>query len=132
MATYGENLQNSEYISPEFGFDTEIEKPALLLHSCCGPCSAPVIEALMTDFSVTVYFYNPNITDRDEYERRLEGQKKLIEGFNNKINRPDNVYLIEGEYEPERFLNEAAGLEAEPEGGERCRKCFRLRLEKTA
>ena len=132
MTTYGEGLQNSECVSPGFEYDALIIKPALLLHSCCGPCSAPVIEELAYEFAVTVYFYNPNITDRDEYIKRLESQKKFIDEFNNRISRPDNVCFIEGEYDPESFLCAAIGFEEEPEGGERCRKCFRLRLEKTA
>jgi len=132
MTAYDKNISEREYVSPEFKYDTEIIKPSLLLHSCCGPCSAAVIEELIRAYTVTVFFYNPNITDRGEYEKRLAGQKKFIDEYNNKANRPDNVAFIEGEYEPERFLCEVRGLERLPEGGDRCAKCFHLRLEKTA
>ena len=130
--TCDENNSHQEFISSEFIYDTGVSKPTLLLHSCCGPCSAPVIEALIHSHAITVYFYNPNITDREEYEKRALSQKKYIEQINCKIDRPDTVAFIEGQYEPENFLNEVKGFELEPEGGERCRKCYRMRLEKTA
>jgi predicted adenine nucleotide alpha hydrolase (AANH) superfamily ATPase len=102
--------------------------PELLLHSCCAPCSSYVLEYLSQYFSITVFFYNPNIHPLEEYNRRLNEQKILIKQFpvENKIN------FIEGKYEPEIFLKEVKGLENEPEGGKRCLKCFNLRLEKTA
>ncbi len=102
--------------------------PDLLLHSCCAPCSTYVMEYLSQYFSITIFFYNPNIHPKEEYNRRLNEQKKLIEQFpvKNKIN------FIEGKYEPEIYFKEVKGLENEPEGGKRCLKCFNLRLEKTA
>ncbi|MDD4765920.1 MAG: epoxyqueuosine reductase QueH [Atribacterota bacterium] len=102
--------------------------PKLLLHSCCAPCSTYVIEYLSQFFSITVFFYNPNIHPEEEYIRRLNEQKKLIEQFpvQNKIT------FIEGKYEPEVFFKEVKGFENEPEGGNRCLKCFYLRLNKTA
>ena len=115
-----------------FIYDTDVKKPALLLHSCCGPCCTSVVEDLIHSYAVTVYFYNPNITDPSEYEKRIESQKKYIEQFNSRLNRPDTLAFIEGAYEPERFFDEVKGFEKEPEGGERCKICFRMRLEKTA
>lgn len=102
--------------------------PGLLLHSCCSPCSSYVLEYLSQYFSVTVFFYNPNIHPEEEYYKRLEEQKKLIVQLpvNNKI------HLIEGEYEPDVFFKETQGLEQEKEGGKRCLRCFYLRLKKTA
>ena len=98
----------------------------LLLHSCCGPCSSAVIERLIGDYDVTVLYFNPNITDEPEYARRLSEQKRLLsEAY------PD-LRLIEGDYDPQRFFTAAEGLEAEPEGGARCRECFKLRLSETA
>lgn len=103
----------------------------LLLHSCCAPCSSYVLEYLKEYFAITVFYYNPNISRSGEYRKRVEEQKRLIALYNQqKAGFP--IRILEGDYEPEVFFREAAGLEKEPEGGERCRKCFRLRLEKTA
>ena len=107
-------------------------KPALLLHSCCGPCCAPVIEELAREYAVTVFFYNPNITDRQEYNRRKESQIRCVDAYNERPDRADEVAFLEGAYEENRFYEEIKGLEGEPEGGARCDQCFRLRLEKTA
>ncbi len=104
------------------------EKPSLLLHSCCGPCSTYVLEYLTKYFEVTVYYYNPNIYPQAEYEKRLGEQKRVIAEM--KFENP--VSLLPAEYEPELFYNAAKGLEDAPEGGGRCEKCFLLRLEDTA
>ncbi len=119
------------------GENFEVEKPCaakrrVLLHSCCGPCSTAVIERLLPDYKVTVFFYNPNITDRDEYEKRKANQIKFIEAFNKEVPEEDKVVFIEGEYLPEDFFDVAEGLEDCPEGGERCTECFKLRLDRTA
>lgn len=114
------------------GEDTKIEKNRLLLHSCCGPCSTACIERLITDYKITVFYYNPNITDRDEYELRKENQLRFIELYNRKVSVEDSIEFVEGEYLPEGFFAAAKGLEAEPEGGKRCVECFRLRMERTA
>ncbi len=108
------------------------EKRRILLHSCCGPCSTACIERLLPDYKVTVFYYNPNITDRDEYEKRKINQIKFIEAFNEDIPDEDRVIFIEGEYLPEDFFDVAKGLEDCPEGGERCTECFKLRLDRTA
>jgi len=98
----------------------------LLLHSCCGPCSTAVIEKLINDYDLSVFYFNPNITDEPEYAHRLSEQKRLIsEVF-------PAVRLIEGEYHPESFFEAVRGFEDAPEGGARCSLCFRLRMEETA
>ena len=102
--------------------------PTLLLHSCCAPCSSYVIEYLSTYFSITVYYYNPNISPREEYLHRAEEQKRLIESMPVK----NSVRFIEGDYASDEFYKLSRGLENAPEGGERCRQCFELRLRKTA
>lgn len=111
---------------------TEETKPSLLLHSCCGPCSTAVIERLADRYRLTVHFYNPNITDSQEYERRLIAQRQVIEKFNAGRDTEDAVQLWEGNYDPERFFEAVQGLEEEPENGARCDVCFRLRMEETA
>lgn len=107
------------------------ERKSLLLHSCCAPCSSAVLEKLQEIFEITVYYYNPNISEDLEYRKRVEEQKRLIDAFNQK--NPDfPIKVIDGEYEPQEFYAIAKGLENCPEGGERCFKCYALRLEKTA
>ena len=112
--------------------ETECAKRRILLHSCCGPCSTACIERLLPDYKVTVFYYNPNITDREEYEKRKANQLKFIEAFNQEVPEEDKVVFIEGEYLPEDFFDVAKGLEDCPEGGERCTECFKLRLDRTA
>jgi hypothetical protein len=103
----------------------------LLLHSCCAPCSSYCMEYLRQYFNITVFYYNPNISYQEEYRKRVEEQKRLIEAFNRQcLGFPINI--IEGDYEPDRFYEIAKGLEDCKEGGERCFKCYELRLRKTA
>ena len=102
--------------------------PRLFLHACCAPCSSYVLEYLSAHCFITVFYYNPNITDREEYALRVSELRRLIR----EMPLANPVTLLEGSYEPERFLEAAAGLEQCPEGGERCRKCFSLRLQETA
>lgn len=109
-----------------------MSKNRLLLHSCCGPCSTACIERLLPDYNVTVFFYNPNITDREEYEKRKEAQLKFINLYNEKLSDKDKIQFIEGEYLPEEFYDVASEYASEPEGGVRCTECFKLRLERTA
>lgn len=96
----------------------------LLLHSCCGPCSTHVIDFLKKDYDITVYYYNPNIDTDEEYQHRLNEQKRYCQIV--------GVDVLEDGYKPEEFLCKVRGLENEKEGGSRCPVCFRLRLEKTA
>ncbi len=103
-------------------------KKRILLHSCCGPCSSAVIERLAPDYEISLFYYNPNITNRDEYEHRLAEQKRLLD----LISGETCVEFVEAEYDPAKFYACAKGLESEPEGGRRCEECFRLRLAETA
>ena len=103
------------------------EVPRLLLHSCCAPCSSYCIEYLSDYFEITVFYYNPNITQEPEYVKRVEEQKLFIERFPAK----HKVTFLEGNYEPMEFYSIAKGLADAPEGGERCKKCYALRLWET-
>lgn len=104
-----------------------LRTPSLLLHSCCGPCSSYCLEYLTQYFDVTVLYYNPNIYPQEEYEKRLQTQKQLLDtAFAGRVS------LLEAGYDHAQFLAAAKGLEQEKEGGARCEACFRLRLLKTA
>ncbi|MBQ1525119.1 MAG: epoxyqueuosine reductase QueH [Firmicutes bacterium] len=105
-------------------------KKRILLHSCCGPCSSAVIERLSPDHSITVLYYDPNITDEDEYRKRLEEERRFLASYEERTGV--HVDLIEGRYDPSEFFEAARGLENEPEKGRRCLECFRLRLGETA
>ena len=102
--------------------------PTLLMHACCGPCSTYCIEYLSQFFKITIFYYNPNIAPADEYAHRVAEIKRFVSEFKTKY----PVQFIEGEYNPKKFYDIARGLEDEPEGGKRCRKCFELRLGETA
>ena len=102
--------------------------PRLLLHSCCAPCSSYVLEYLSDYFEITVFYYNPNISPAEEYEKRAAEQQHLIR----ELPAKHPIHLVVGAYEPERFYAVSRGLEMVPEGGERCFQCFRLRLEEAA
>lgn len=102
--------------------------PSLFLHACCAPCSSYVLEYLSQYFSITVFFYNPNIFPAEEYEKRGRELQRLIGEM--KVAHP--VALVEGAYHPEEFFAMARGLEEVKEGGERCFRCYRLRMEETA
>lgn len=103
-------------------------RPRLLLHSCCAPCSSAVLERLTDWFDLTVFYYNPNIAPEEEFLRRAEEQRRLIA----ELPHAHEIQFRCGEYESETFEALARGLEDMPEGGERCTRCFRLRLGKTA
>lgn len=101
-------------------------RPALLLHVCCAPCSSYVLEYLSEYFDITVFFYNPNITPKEEYDHRVRELMRLV----SEMGLSEKVRIVEGEYEPELFFARTKGLEQEPEGGARCEECFHLRLQK--
>lgn len=103
------------------------EKKTLLLHSCCGPCSSYVLDYLKEYFDITVLYYNPNIYPKDEYQKRLNEQEKLVESLNN-----NDIKVIEIGYDPNEFYEVVKGHEEDKEGEERCHICYRLRLEKSA
>ena len=106
----------------------EGQVPKLLLHSCCAPCSSYVLEYLSNYFEITVFYYNPNIFPENEYTKRILEQQTLISDM--KVKHP--VSFLAGNYDRERFFQIAEGLEHLREGGERCFKCYELRLEEAA
>lgn len=116
-----------EELIAEFCIEKE-KTPSLLLHSCCGPCSTYCIQTLSKYFNVTVYYYNPNIYPPEEYYMRVREQRRFIEEFSTE----HPVAFVEGVYDTSRFYDMAKGLEDVPEGGERCFRCYRLRLEQSA
>ena len=103
----------------------EGKKPSLLLHACCAPCSSYVLEYLSAYFEITLYFYNPNIAPREEYEKRLEELERLCLEMQEAERLSLPVKILAGEYEPERFTRLA-------QGGERCFACYALRLGEAA
>lgn len=110
----------------------ETEGKTLFLHACCAPCSSYVLEYLGNYFSITVFFYNPNITKDEEYKKRVEEEKRMIDAFNreNKCKYP--IRFVEGEHDPMLFFEAVKGHEKDKEGGERCGICFLLRLKEAA
>lgn len=122
---------------------TDEKAPTLFLHSCCAPCSSYVLKYLRKYFAITVFYYNPNISERAEYEKRVAEQKRLIQIYNAQLkDKPANpkaegflgypIAIVEGDYDCENFYKFAAPLANCPEGGERCFLCYELRLRKTA
>ena len=110
------------------GFGQQGEPPRLLLHVCCAPCSSYCLEYLSEYFDITVYYYNPNISKKEEYLKRLAEEERYISVKEFKY----PVKLTESTYDPQEFFDAVRGLEKEPEGGLRCRECFKLRLEASA
>ena len=107
---------------------SEKKVPRLFLHSCCAPCSSYVLEYLSEYFEITVFYYNPNIFPETEFEKRIHEQEKLIR------ERPakPTIHFQAGNYDSEKFYEMSKGLEMIPEGGERCFKCYELRLREAA
>lgn len=100
----------------------------ILLHSCCGPCSTAVIQELTPYFDITILYYNPNISPKEEYEKRKKEQLKLLK----EINHKNKLDFIDCDYENEIYEEKIKGYENCKERGPRCTICFNLRLEKTA
>ena len=145
---------------PKVNYQKELEKiivsmdgpKTVFLHSCCAPCSTYCMEYLRQYFDVTVFYYNPNIMDEEEYRKRVEEQKRLIEVYNrmgearevgtyaerNGIEEKNvnsslrKIGFVEGAYEVDRYLDVIKGLEDCKEGGNRCAQCFMIRLRETA
>ncbi len=103
-------------------------RPSLLLHACCAPCSSYVVEYLSSYFDITLFYYNPNISPAEEYEKRSEELSKLVR----EMRVTKNVNVLITPYTPKDFEDISKGLEHIPEGGARCFKCYRLRLEHAA
>ena len=104
------------------------EGTKLLLHACCAPCSSAVLEKLADFFEITIYYYNPNISDKKEYHKRVNELRRFISEFNTKY----DVKLIEGEYEPEKYDEIVKGMEDLPEKSKRCYYCYEMRIKDTA
>ncbi len=102
--------------------------PTLFLHSCCAPCSSYVLEYLSKYFSITVFYYNPNISPKDEYTARTQEVKRLI----SELPAVHPISFVEGKYDPENYYEEVKGHEQDPEGGDRCEICFKMRLREAA
>lgn len=102
--------------------------PRLLLHACCAPCSSYCLEYLSQFFSITVLFYNPNIYPEDEYQKRAAEVRRLI----SELDAKNEISLTVCDFMPEEFYTAVKGLEDCREGGERCKKCFELRLRRAA
>ena len=115
-----------EYIIESLESRTAV--PRLLLHSCCAPCSSYVLEYLSEYFEITVFYYNPNIYPETEYDKRVEEQRRLTESLPSK----HPISFLAGDYDKERFYDAARGHEQEREGGERCFRCYELRLREAA
>ncbi len=97
----------------------------LLLHSCCAPCSSACLERLKDVFQVTVLYYNPNIDEEKEYEKRKAEQIRFLR-------ETGWAEILDCDHDAQAFIEMARGLENEPERGARCYACYALRLEKTA
>lgn len=102
--------------------------PSLFLHSCCAPCSSYTIEYLSKYFKITVFYYNPNISPKEEYEKRKAEQIRLISSMETE----NKVDFLDCDYDYADFENIAKGYEDCKEGGERCFRCYELRLRETA
>lgn len=116
------------------------EPKKVFLHSCCAPCSSYCMEYLRRYFDVTVFYYNPNIMNEEEYRKRVAEQQRLIDAYN-RIKELSvtgskgilhKIAFEEGKYDVSSYLEMVKGLEDAPEGGSRCGRCFELRLRETA
>ena len=104
------------------------EIPSLFLHTCCAPCSTTVITRLSRFFSITVFYYNPNIEPYEEYEKRKQEQIRFLKEY-------DSIFPIKFfncDWENNQFRSISKGYEQELEGGLRCHRCYEMRLMKTA
>lgn len=111
--------------------ESEIKRnrvPSLLLHACCAPCSSRVLEVLSDYFHITILYYNPNIFPEEEFDKRLVELQRLVKELKTKY----PIEVCPGRYDPKEFFSMAKGHERDKEGGKRCFKCYRLRLEETA
>lgn len=116
-------MENKEFVRETLALPGEGKK--LLLHSCCAPCSGEVMEALIaSDIDFTIYFYNPNIHPRKEYDLRKDENIRFAQKH--------NIPFIDADYDVDHWFDLAKGMEQEPERGIRCTMCFDMRFEKTA
>ena len=103
-------------------------RPRLLLHSCCAPCSSYVLETLNPVFDIDIFYYNPNIAPREEFDHRADELRRLAE----RLPHEGTFQVIVGNWDSEAFMDMCRGHEDDPEGGPRCERCFRMRLGETA
>ena len=120
-------------IAPDRTAEALSAKPSLLLHACCAPCSSYVIEYLASYFDISIYYYNPNIHPRKEYERRLHELETFLPQFPPTLE--NRVRLIRADYDESEFedavrVAENPELASEAERGERCRRCYELRMKR--
>ena len=118
---YGKMLDDKLAELESFG-----ERPSLLLHACCAPCSSHTLTYIAERFRITLYFYNPNIAPEEEYSFRCEELKRLVREMGL------DIEVLEEKYDPAPFYELAKGLEELPERGERCQRCIELRLRTAA
>lgn len=116
---YSKELENIIRVSSE-------NNPKLLIHSCCAPCSSYVLEYLSQHFDITLLYYNPNISPKSEFEYRVSELKRLV--YEMPLDKEINIEI--SEYNDREFYDEVKGMEDIPEGGERCFKCYEIRLRK--
>lgn len=103
-------------------------KKKMLLHVCCAPCSSHVLEILENEYDITAFFYNPNITEEEEYYKRINELKRFV----TEAVFAKDVSVCDGGYAPEAFFDMSKGLENEPERGKRCYECYKLRMRESA
>jgi len=97
----------------------------VLLHSCCAPCSGELMESMLASgIELTIFFYNPNIQPRKEYEIRKNENMKYAQKM--------NIPIVDADYDTDSWFTLVKGLEMEPEKGKRCTVCFDMRFERTA
>ena len=105
--------------------ETPQNKGPVLMHSCCAPCAGELMEAMtFSNIDYTIFFYNPNIHPKKEYE--LRKQENIC------FAKKHQVPFVDADYDPDHWFERARGLEQSPERGERCTKCFDMRFERTA
>lgn len=114
---YSRELENIIKENPD-------RKPSLLIHSCCAPCSSYVLEYLSKYFNITLFFYNPNISPKPEFEYRVSELERLV----GEMPLDGNISIIVPGYNDREFYDTVKGFEHIPEGGERCFRCYKLRL----
>ncbi len=120
---------NESYYKLELEELNKIKEPKkLLLHSCCAPCSSHVITYLTKYFDITIFYYNPNISPKEEYDKRKEEQIRLI----SELKTENKLDIIDCDYDNDLYEKSIKGYENCPERGDRCTICFKLRLDKTA
>lgn len=120
---------NYDLIMQEIG--EKANGKSLLLHACCAPCSSSVLIRLSQFFDITIFYYNPNIDTKEEYEKREEELERLVLIYNERCVSFSSIKLIPAIYNNEEFNKVSKGLEECKEGGERCARCYQLRLGKT-